>query len=139
VTTDEIAAVEAARISNNFYRDDPFLLNVPSTSDGLANAATYPKLLDKLTRESAGSVFTSTGRLTQEAIDSAKVIPELGPGKLNNSNIPSGFGKYATETFPSPSGNFQVHFYMNPITKEVFYDFDYKVVFNKMSGVSKKP
>jgi hypothetical protein len=33
VTTDEIAAVEAARISNNFYRDDPFLdvLDVANT------------------------------------------------------------------------------------------------------------
>jgi hypothetical protein len=44
--------------------------------------------------------------------------------------VPEGFAKYATETFASPSGAFQTHFYMNPETGATFYGLDYKVIFN---------
>lgn len=54
----------------------------------------------------------------------------MAPGTLGNPAIPSGFGKYATQTFSSPSGPFQVHFYMNPTTGEVFYGLDYKILLN---------
>jgi hypothetical protein len=113
--------------------------SAPVTSGGTANAATYPALVRQLTLESAKSPFTPIGGLTFEAINNAKKIPGLGPGELANPNIPSGFGKYTTETFQSPYGDFQVHFYKNPTTGEVLYNLDYKVIFNKMSGVSKKP
>jgi hypothetical protein len=99
---------------------------------GVANA---PKLAEQLTMQSAKSPFTASGTLTKDALSASRPVPNLGPGQLNNSAIPSGFGKYTTETFQSPSGNFQVHFYMNPTTKEVFYGADYKTIFNNMSGV----
>src|SRR6266536_1046514 len=40
------------------------------------------------------------------------------------------WGKYTTRTHHSPSGDFQVHYYYNPTTGAVAYDFDYKVVMN---------
>lgn len=89
--------------------------------------------------QSAKSPFTAAGTLTQDAINNAKVIRGLEPGRLNNPAIPPGFGKYTTDTFKSPAGDFQMHFYMNPTTNEVFYGLDYKAIFNSMSGVPKKP
>lgn len=41
---------------------------------------------------------------------------------------PKGFSKYSTATQVSPSGPFQVHFYMNE-NGVVFYGLDYKTVF----------
>jgi hypothetical protein len=96
-------------------------------------------LAEQLTLQSAKSPFTTTGTLTQDAIKGAKVVPGLEAGRLKNPAISAGFGKYTTSTFKSPAGEFQVHFYMNPTTNEVFYGLDYKVVFNSMSGVLKKP
>ncbi len=58
---------------------------------------------------------------------------------LNNPAIPKGFGKYTTDTFRSSAGDFQMHFYKNPTTGEVFYGLDYKAIFNNMSGAPKKP
>jgi hypothetical protein len=46
----------------------------------------------------------------------------------NGSDI-ADWGKYATPTFRSPAGAFQVHFYYNPVMDEVFYGQDYKAVF----------
>jgi hypothetical protein len=40
----------------------------------------------------------------------------------------------ARQTFNSPSGPFQVHFYMNPATGEPFYGLDYKAIFNGERG-----
>jgi hypothetical protein len=37
-------------------------------------------------------------------------------------------------TFQSPSGPFQVHFYMNPSTGETFYGLDHKAIFNGERG-----
>ena len=89
--------------------------------------------------QSAKSPFTAAGTLTQDAIKEAKVVPGLEAGMLNNPAIPAGFGKYTTDTFRSPAGDFQMHFYRNPTTGEVFYGLDYKAVFNTMSGVPKNP
>jgi hypothetical protein len=101
------------------------------------NVADAPKLAGQLTRQSAESPFTTSGALTADAIAASKAVPNLGPGQLSNPAIPSGFGKYTTETFQSQAGNFQVHFYMNPKTNEVFYGLDYKSIFNSMSGVGR--
>jgi hypothetical protein len=49
-------------------------------------------------------------------------------------SIPEGFSKYSTETYQSPSGDFQIHFCNNAETEEVLYDLDYKAVFNAASG-----
>ena len=61
------------------------------------------------------------------AADSRQII---APGNLGNPAIPQGYGKYTTSSFQSPSGDFQVHFYMNPTTGDVFYGLDYKAVYN---------
>jgi len=103
-----------------------------------SNAANGPRLAQQLTQQSARSPFTATGQLTGDAIDASKPVPNLGPGQLSNPNIPAGFGKYTTQTFQSPAGNFQAHFYKNPLTGEVYYGQDYKVIFNSMSGVPKQ-
>ena len=39
------------------------------------------------------------------------------------------WAKFSTETFKSPSGPFQVHFYRNVMTGAVNYNIDYKAVF----------
>lgn len=103
------------------------------------NVANATKLADQLTLQSAKSPFTTAGTLTQDAINGSKVVPGLEAGMLNNPAIPSGFGKYTTDTFRSPAGDFQMHFYKNPTTGETFYGLDYKAIFNSMSGVPKKP
>jgi hypothetical protein len=86
------------------------------------------RLSGQLARASANSAFTATGALSQVAIANATQI--IRAGALGNRAIPSGFAKYTTETFASPSGAFQIHFYMNPSTGEVFYGLDYKVICN---------
>ena len=101
------------------------------------NVANASKLAEQLRRKSANSPFTVSGTLTQEAINNANPIRGLEAGTLSNPNIPAGFGKYTTDVFRSPAGDFQVHFYKNPTTGEVFYGLDYKAVFNNMSGVPK--
>ncbi|TCO40936.1 hypothetical protein EV646_11627 [Kribbella antiqua] len=41
------------------------------------------------------------------------------------------WGKYSTQSYRSPSGPFQVHFYYNESTGRVNYDIDYKTKFNQ--------
>mgnify|MGYP001316090317 CR=1 FL=1 len=106
-------------------------------ASGAGNAANGVRLSGQLARESAESAFTGSGRLTQGAIDSSR--PTISGDKLGNANLVKAltsdgskigdWGKYATQTYQSPSGNFQAHFYMNSRTGAVNYDFDYKVVF----------
>lgn len=47
----------------------------------------------------------------------------------DGSNI-ADWAKYTTQSFRSPSGPFQVHYYRNLVTGAVNYTYDYKVVFN---------
>ncbi len=101
------------------------------------NVANAKKLANQLQLEAANSPFEKNGTLTSDAILSAKAVAGLGPGELNNPFIPSGFGKYTTESIRSPAGDFQVHVYKNPNTGEVLYDLDYKAIFNAKSGVPK--
>ncbi|WP_228553566.1 hypothetical protein, partial [Pseudoalteromonas sp. PPB1] len=96
------------------------------------NIANGPKLANQLTLESANSPFTKSGKLTDGAIKGSREI--IPASSINNPAIPKGFSKYSTETFQSPSGNFQTHFYKNSKTGEVFYSKDYKVIFNSKSG-----
>jgi hypothetical protein len=90
-----------------------------------------------LARESAESAFTSSGRLSSGAIQESQQIirgSDLGNKQLiqrltsDGSDI-ADWGKYTTRTHQSPSGNFQVHFYMNRGTGAVDYGYDYKVIF----------
>jgi hypothetical protein len=75
---------------------------------------------------SAQSAFNASGELSQEAIAGSEELPIT----LGNPAIPSGLSKFSTSTFDSPSGPFQVHFYMNPTTSEIWAGLDYKTVFN---------
>ncbi|GAB2195100.1 hypothetical protein MAH2_29960 [Sessilibacter sp. MAH2] len=96
------------------------------------NIANGPKLAKQLTNESARSPFNASGGLTEGTIkNSTKIIDS---SQIKNSAIPKGYSKYTTETFQSPSGNFQTHFYKNDKTGEVFYGQDYKAIFNSKSG-----
>lgn len=101
---------------------------VIATAGSAQNIMNGVRLSEQLTLAEASSVFTTGGRLSQQAINGAtEIIPA---GALGNPAIPAGFAKFTTETFKSPGGPFQVHFYMNPVTREVFYGLDYKVIFN---------
>gem|GEM_PF-2678878 len=111
--------------------------NANAWAKGAANVANGPRLANQLVNESARSPFTATGTLTREALSTSRAIPNLGPGQLSNPAIPKGFGKYTTETFQSPAGDFQMHFYMNPKTGEPFYGLDYKAIFNNAFGAGR--
>jgi hypothetical protein len=136
-----IAAVEIATVGVGMVLAK---LGTVAARGGLvaADAINAPRLGMQLAREEASSAFRATGELSAEALQGARQI--IAPGQLGNAAIPQGFGKYATESFASPSGPFQVHFYMNPTTREVFYGLDYKAIFNAgrpvpfspMSGVA---
>src|SRR5207247_5327359 len=88
-----------------------------ATAESAQNAMNGVRLSEQLTLESANSAFTTAGELSEGAIANARQI--IRPGALRNPAIPSGFGKYTTQTFSSPSGPFQVHFYMNLTTEEI--------------------
>jgi RHS repeat-associated protein len=96
---------------------------------GAQSALARTLLSDQLAAESAASPFTETGELTDEAIAQSKEI--MTPEELNNPDIPSGYSKYSTQTYQSPSGDFQTHYYMNSNTGDVYYGSDYKAVFNR--------
>ena len=105
---------------------------IVATADSAQNVVNGVRLANDLSFQSAQSTFNVDGTLSEGAIINAKQI--FAPGTLGNSDIPAGFGKYTTQTITSPSGNFQVHFYMNPTSGEVYYGLDYKSVFNNPIG-----
>jgi hypothetical protein len=94
------------------------------------------RLQRQLTIEQAQSIFTETGELTDEIIRKSRLIPL---GELNNPELLnalsmrpgnlSDWGKYTTQLINSPSGDFQMHFYSNSVTEDVYYGIDYKAVF----------
>ncbi|MFI5755734.1 RHS repeat-associated core domain-containing protein [Streptomyces sp. NPDC051569] len=96
------------------------------------------KLAQKLRLESANSPFAESGQLTPDAISGSRLAM---PGtKMGNKGLQARFaerggasqwGKYSTETHQSPYGDYQVHYYMNRVSGEVMYDYDYKVVMNR--------
>ncbi len=96
---------------------------------GAQNAIAAPLLSDQLTREAASSVFTEDGFLTNETLkNSREIIPA---SDLGNPRLPPGVSKFSTQTFRSPAGDFQMHFYMNSKAGVPFYDLDYKAIFTK--------
>lgn len=54
----------------------------------------------------------------------------ISPLTSDGSDI-ADWGKYTTRTHQSPSGNFQVHFYMDRVTGALDYGYDYKVIFDE--------
>jgi hypothetical protein len=94
---------------------------------GAQSALAGPALAGQLATESAASAFTVEGTLSEEALAGSREI--MPNSKLGDPMIPSGFSKFTTQTYQSPSGDFQVHFYMNPITR-AFYNYGWKSIFN---------
>ena len=91
-----------------------------------------------MTYEEASSVFTKSGTLKPEVIKNSE---EIIPGsKLNNPDVIKAltsdgssindWAKMSTQTFKSPSGDFQVHFYQNIKTGQVS-TYEMKVKFNR--------
>ncbi len=110
---------------------------VVAGSSGADNIANGVRLSDQLTYEEASSIFTESGALKQEVINNANAI--IQGSELKNPNIIKAltsdgssiddWAKMTTETFKSPSGDFQVHFYQNLETGEVV-TIEMKVKFN---------
>jgi RHS repeat-associated protein len=93
----------------------------------LQSAPTLYNLGRDLASAEASSVFSAEGGLSAEAIASSRMI--IPSYQLRNPAIDDGFSKFATQTYLSPSGPFQVHFYMNANGIVNTY-LDFKVVFN---------
>ena len=99
------------------------------SGDSPQSTALGVRLNEQLRLEEASSPFTVSGGLKPDMISRSREIIEAK--NINNPDIPQGYAKYTTPSIQSPSGDFQVHFYMNPQTGRVFYGRDYKVVFNR--------
>jgi hypothetical protein len=101
---------------------------VPGPGGGAQSAGAAAGLAQQLTAQVAASVFTAGGALGGDALaGSREIIPS---SQLGNPALPSGISKFATQTYQSPAGDFQVHFYMNLLTGEPYYGQDYKTIFN---------
>ncbi len=100
---------------------------VAGTASRAESSLSGQLLRQDLLHQEAASAFTATGELSPGAISSSKVI--IPAGQLGNPNIPAGFSKMSTRTFQSPSGNFQVHYYQNTTTGNIYYGLDYKIKF----------
>ncbi|MFZ3326176.1 MAG: DUF6531 domain-containing protein [Methylocella sp.] len=94
---------------------------------GAQSALAGPALARQLAAESAASRFTPEGALSADSI--TRSIERIPSTDIGNPNIPWGYGKYVSESYRSPSGDFQVRFYMNSQTGEVEYGIDYKTIF----------
>ncbi len=104
-----------------------------AASSGANNIVTARKLANDLRLQSARSPFNADGALTDKAIREADEI--ISASRIGDPNIPSGFAKFSTQTFQSPSGDFQVRFLKNEETGEVLFDnANFKVIFNATSG-----
>ena len=87
------------------------------------------KLHRQLLAEEAASIFESDGTLRPEVIKASDRI--IKSENLKNPKIPSGYSKYRTPSYRSPSGDFQVHFYKNDITGDILYSLDYKSKYDR--------
>ncbi len=105
---------------------------------GAANAANGPRLHDQLVFDEASSVFLPNGDLHPDVIAGSR--PIIPGSDLNNPNVVheltsdgsniNDWAKMSTQTYQSPSGPFQAHYYQNQSTGAVNYNIDYKAKFN---------
>ena len=127
VTAGEGLAATTAEVTTT-VESEALASSMAAEGGGLASdAISGARLAQQLAYEEASSAFTATGELSPGAIQSATQI--IRASELGNPAIPEGFAKFTTDTFASPSGPFQVHFYMNE-GGVVYYGADYKVIFN---------
>jgi len=100
---------------------------------GVGNIATAPKLAAGLRLQSARSPFKANGTLTDDAIANSRKI--IDASEIGDRAIPRGFSKFSTQTFQSPSGDFQSRFLRNENTGEVLFNNpNFKTIFNRTSG-----
>jgi len=100
---------------------------------GASNIATAPKLAAGLRLQSARSPFKANGTLTDDAIANSRKI--IDASEIGDRAIPRGFSKFSTQTFQSPSGDFQTRFLRNENTGEVLFNNpNFKTIFNRTSG-----
>jgi hypothetical protein len=104
------------------------------------SAASFARLTKHLEFDEAASVFTKSGGLQPSVIQDARLItpgarignPEVIKTLTADGSNMADWGKYATQTFQSPSGPFQAHFYRNGVTGAANYSIDYKVLFGSL-------
>ncbi|WP_240649562.1 RHS repeat-associated core domain-containing protein [Streptomyces sp. Z26] len=128
-------------ITNPHAETDPlgsFNCNWRDGAQGPLNPVNQERHRQALTQESAESMFTKNGELTDTAIrNSCEIIPGTSlkhpPVKAHltaDGSSMRDWAKYSTPTHQSPYGDFQVHYYYNSKTGSVAYDYDYKAVMN---------
>ncbi len=107
-------------------------------SDAAKNAVNAVRLNSQLTYLEASSVFTESGTLHPDVIRNSESIilgNKLGNPRViqaltaDGSSINS-WAKMSTQTFRSPIGNFQVHFYQN-LDNGIVSIFEMKVKFSR--------
>lgn len=102
------------------------------------NAANSVKLNAQLRYQEANSVFTKKGTLHPDVIKNSFEL--IKGSKLKNTRVIealtsdgssiNSWAKMSTQTFKSPSGNFQVHFYQN-LENGVISIFEMKAKINR--------
>ncbi|WP_291414528.1 RHS repeat-associated core domain-containing protein [Actinophytocola sp.] len=92
------------------------------------------RLRDQLHREEYASLFNRDGTLTHDALSQGERIMEatdLGNDALKSALTSDGsrlgdWGKYSIARRMPGYGSIEVHYYYNPVTDRVNYNFDYK-------------
>jgi RHS repeat-associated protein len=107
-------------------------------ADVPANAANGARLAESMARESITSAFETDGTLNPIIVASSEVV--IPGSEINNKAVVAeltshggtmaDWGKYKTPEIRYPGGSFQVHFYMNSVTKQIDYAYDYKIKFS---------
>ncbi len=105
------------------------------------------RLQRSLQMDQAKSIFNKEVGLKPEIISNSDLI--VRGDQLRNADIIdaltkkggnlSDWGKYTTKSIPSPSGNFQMHFYYNPVTGDSYYGMDFKAVFDHQGSWNLNP
>ncbi|OGO16650.1 MAG: hypothetical protein A2Z14_09825 [Chloroflexi bacterium RBG_16_48_8] len=102
------------------------------------NISEYYQYEQRLAFEEASSNFTPNGGLHPETLRNSRLIiegsqlknPEVIRTLTSDGSSIADWGKYTTQSFRTPLGNAQVHFYYNQATGQINYAIDYKLVFN---------
>jgi RHS repeat-associated protein len=130
------AGVARGTVGRRVCPTPPTTAKAGGGADNIANA---PRLAADLTRREAAAVFDDAGRLHPDVVAGSRRIiegadlknPDVVRALTRDGSSIADWGKYSTQTFKSPSGPFQVHYYRNRATGRINYEIDYKVVFNR--------
>lgn len=142
---------------NGYLRTNAWILNeVTATCAGSAPASA------KLGHDANGTLngkINSTDEITEGNVVSSVYVDTTHDGlSLNktivangqlrnetnylsslNGRLLGGYNSDHTDPIHTPSGKAQVHFYKNPVTNDVYYDRDYKSIFDHQGTWNMKP